>query len=142
MDEGMKRCTGCGRNLAVSCFGWKERSAGTRKSRCQDCQREYQRRWYIRDPAAHRQRNSQARRERHDRNRALVNAAKAVPCADCGVRYDVEQMDFDHVRGQKVGNLASMAWQMSTERIIDEIAKCEVVCAVCHRIRTQMRPRR
>lgn len=46
-------------------------------------------------------------------------------------------MQFDHVRGQKKTNVAMM---VKTGRPIStiaaEIAKCEVVCANCHAIRT------
>jgi hypothetical protein len=43
-------------------------------------------------------------------------------------------MDFDHVRGEKLGCVPQMS---SVERILAEAAKCDVVCANCHRIRTQ-----
>lgn len=46
-------------------------------------------------------------------------------------------MDFDHVRGEKKFNLAVAANKnISIARIQDEIAKCDVVCANCHRERT------
>lgn len=49
-------------------------------------------------------------------------------------------LDFDHVRGTKVEAVTAMAWNNATaERIEAEIAKCEVVCANCHRRRTHRR---
>jgi hypothetical protein len=81
----------------------------------------------------------QAKRLRHQRNGAIIRAAKAVPCADCGQRYDCEQMDFDHVRGSKSFNIGNAWWDTSVERLLAEIAKCDVVCAVCHRLRTVAR---
>lgn len=74
---------------------------------------------------------------RHASNRVLIEEAKAVPCVDCGRSLPTEQMDFDHVRGEKRSNIASMAWHVSTSVLIAEIAKCEIVCAVCHRVRTR-----
>lgn len=66
-----------------------------------------------------------------------VNAAKDVPCADCGNRFPSVAMDFDHVRGSKVKSIASfVAGAYKLDLIKEEIAKCEVVCACCHRIRT------
>jgi hypothetical protein len=44
-------------------------------------------------------------------------------------------MDFDHVRGTKQFNLALPAGWTYGE-ILEEIAKCDVVCSNCHRVRT------
>jgi hypothetical protein len=50
-------------------------------------------------------------------------------------------MDFDHREGEvKVGNVAhAVARGWSLERTKAEIAKCDLVCAVCHRLRTHAR---
>lgn len=77
--------------------------------------------------------NAQAKRRR-ERGTALINEAKDVPCADCGNRYPPYVMDFDH-KGNKDYNVGNMKG-MSPETILLEIAKCDVVCANCHRIRT------
>ena len=61
------------------------------------------------------------------------------PCMDCKVAYPYYMMDFDHVRGRKQANVAELIGTLSKKRIDEEIAKCEVVCSNCHRIRTHMR---
>jgi hypothetical protein len=51
-------------------------------------------------------------------------------------------MDLDHVRGTKefkVSEAVQAAYAYPIKRVFDEIAKCEVVCANCHRVRTQDR---
>ena len=49
-------------------------------------------------------------------------------------------MDFDHVRGNKCGIISRMtSAPMSAAKLLAEIAKCEVVCANCHRRRTLLR---
>jgi hypothetical protein len=70
---------------------------------------------------------------------ALVNAAKDVPCTDCGIKYPPYVMQFDHVRGDKKFNLAEAKAIGSKRRVLAEIAKCEVVCANCHTERTHSR---
>lgn len=71
------------------------------------------------------------------KKKLLVLAAKNVPCTDCGNRFRPECMDFDHVRGTKSWNVSAMVERsFSVETILKEIAKCEVVCANCHRTRT------
>jgi hypothetical protein len=47
-------------------------------------------------------------------------------------------LDFDHVRGEKLYNVAKMAAGYSWAKILVEIEKCDVVCANCHRIRTHV----
>jgi len=67
----------------------------------------------------------------------FINELKNVPCADCGHSYPPYVMDFDHVRGEKKYNVTSMKGRSASKRaILEEVAKCEVVCANCHRIRT------
>jgi hypothetical protein len=70
-----------------------------------------------------------------DSRRELILQLKDKPCADCGRSFHYCQMDFDHVRGVKVGSVSQMK---SCKAILAEVAKCEVVCANCHRERTQV----
>ena len=72
------------------------------------------------------------------RNAPVRDAAKARPCADCGVQYPSVCMDFDHVRGEKRYSVSRMN-SMSVENLQAEIAKCDVVCSNCHRLRTEAR---
>ncbi len=46
-------------------------------------------------------------------------------------------MDFDHVRGKKLFNIANGRYR-TWKSVIIEIAKCDLVCANCHRIRTHI----
>jgi len=49
-------------------------------------------------------------------------------------------MDLDHVRGTKefkVSEAVQRAYGLTLKRVQAEIAKCDVVCANCHRIRTE-----
>jgi hypothetical protein len=74
--------------------------------------------------------------------RAIIAAAKDKPCTDCGHRFPTCVMDLDHVRGSKrfkVSEAVQLAYSASIDALQDEIAKCEVVCANCHRIRTEAR---
>lgn len=64
--------------------------------------------------------------------REFLNAKKAVPCAECGKKFPPVAMDFDHVRGTKKFNLSESAPMAG---LLDELAKCEVVCSNCHRVR-------
>ena len=58
-------------------------------------------------------------------------------CADCGYKENAHALEFDHVPGTKKRfNLGEKIGSYSRKVLWDEIAKCEVVCANCHAIRT------
>jgi len=59
------------------------------------------------------------------------------PCVDCG-ETDPIVLEFDHLRDKKFGIAAGIR-SRNWNDVLDEIAKCEVVCANCHRRRTAKR---
>lgn len=72
--------------------------------------------------------------------RLYVNQLKDNPCMDCGLKFPPVCMDFDHVRGEKLFNISKLAKRFyKMETLKEEIAKCDLVCACCHRIRTANR---
>lgn len=70
---------------------------------------------------------------------AIVNKAKDKPCSDCKVKYAPHIMQFDHVRGEKKFTIGEMVHKRSIAMLVEEISKCEVVCANCHADRTYQR---
>jgi len=65
------------------------------------------------------------------------------PCADCGETFPPYVMHWDHLPGHtKVGAIGSMVGSWAREAILDELKKCELVCANCHVMRTVARARR
>lgn len=64
---------------------------------------------------------------------------KSLPCMDCGGTFPPECMDFDHVRGDKSFDFGAGVYSFSLRRVLEEIEKCDLVCANCHRIRTRKR---
>ena len=72
-----------------------------------------------------------------DRNRDLAYEYLSThPCVDCG-EADPVVLDFDHVDpAKKLWAVGKMLSRQASPAIEREIAKCEVRCANCHRIRT------
>ncbi len=63
----------------------------------------------------------------------------AKGCVDCGCR-DIRVLDFDHVEGQKIKGVGRVAYSASSDQaLIEEMSKCQVRCANCHRIATAIR---
>ena len=71
----------------------------------------------------------------------LLRDLRRVPCMDCAGRFEPHQMDFDHREpdSKSFHLLTGRAMLMSTKRLMAEVEKCDVVCANCHRLRTQAR---
>jgi hypothetical protein len=60
-------------------------------------------------------------------------------CVDCGYKKHAVALDFDHLPGFEKTAAVSNLLSCTRARILAEIAKCEVVCANCHRVRTANR---
>lgn len=74
-------------------------------------------------------------RRRAKERKALIRSYKNRPCVDCYIQFAPCAMDFHHVRGVKKFSVG-YALRYSLKATLAEIAKCDVVCANCHRIRT------
>lgn len=74
----------------------------------------------------------------------LLRDVRRVPCADCGGQFKPYQMDFDHrdPSTKSFNVMAGRAMLMSTTRVLAEVAKCDIVCVNCHRLRTREAERR
>lgn len=82
----------------------------------------------------------QRQRDRRGEVKKYIQSIKQESvCTDCKENYPFWIMEFDHL-GDKEFNIC--AWYNSTgslEKVRQEIEKCEVVCANCHRNRTHSR---
>lgn len=94
--------------------------------------RRLNREWYARNKERQRTRT---RTNLAESRRFLASLKANKPCMDCGTQYPPYVMDWDHVRGKKRNVISKMAGS-SKEDLFAEIAKCDLVCSNCHRIRT------
>jgi hypothetical protein len=133
-----RRCGRCGRRKPASEFAWRRKARGQRDSYCRPCRAAYKREHY----AAHRERyitNALRRKQALAAERAayLVSFFSERPCVECG-ETDPLVLEFDH-RGEKSFGIAKGLRDHNWRVVLDEIAKCDVVCANCHRRRTALR---
>lgn len=86
---------------------------------------------------ANRQQVKDAARLSYERKKAWVAALKeASPCVDCGVSYPARVMHYHHVDpSTKAHGISHLARNAGRRRILDEIAKCVLLCANCHALR-------
>ena len=130
--EGAHRCAACKEWKPITEYNLKNKTTGELQRLCKTCMLPYRRKWYRKHHEEQVARTLQNRLNR----RELFRAFKSQPCMDCGQSYHWFVMDFDH-RGDKTMNLSKMVQSgASWARILEEIAKCDLVCANCHRMRT------
>ena len=69
----------------------------------------------------------------------LLRDLRRVPCGECGGNFKPHQMDFDHrdPASKSFRVTAGGAMLMATRKVLDEVAKCDILCANCHRIRSR-----
>jgi hypothetical protein len=134
----LRRCGSCEEFKPVAEFAWRRKARGQRDNLCRVCRSAYHREHYQ----ANRQRYidqaaAQKRKLRYERTVYLLEFFKSHPCVDCGEK-DPVVLEFDHLR-EKLFDVAQALPYRSWDSILLEIAKCEVVCANCHRRRTTQR---
>jgi Fe-S-cluster-containing hydrogenase component 2 len=127
----------CKQELPYSAFRFKNKSRGVYQSLCIQCNKIYQKEHYQKNKKQYMLLLSERKIKI---KRKLSTLKESLPCTDCGGFFMACQMDFDHISGDKTDNISQMAHRTySWQSIKDEIEKCELVCANCHRKRTYLR---
>lgn len=134
----MRRCGRCEWEKPVDDFAWRRKALGQRDNYCRPCRAAYKQEHYLANRSRYIE-QAQARKRVlvAERIEFLVAFLREHPCVDCG-ETDPVVLEFDHLRDKKFGVAAGLRdreWQS----VLNEMAKCEVVCANCHRRRTARR---
>jgi 5-methylcytosine-specific restriction endonuclease McrA len=124
----VKRCRACGNDLPDEAFA-------PRRAKCRECKRVEGRAYSKTGPARENRRANQSLQ--YAKARELLIQTKQRPCMDCGGTFPPYVMHFDHrVPSQKVLTVSALAGAGSIKNMLNEITKCDLVCANCHAIRT------
>jgi hypothetical protein len=75
----------------------------------------------------------------YDAKRDILDRLKNKPCADCYGWFEPCQMDFDHRNPKEKRNNVGELRNHRRKLLLEEIAKCDLVCSNCHRLRTYNR---
>lgn len=101
----------------------KVRRGKSTKLPCRGCQQRYQ-------------------AERRAPRQAIVDKIKTESgCVDCGLHPEYSQvLEFDHRPDEvKLFHISDKMTTGTIEDLLAEIAKCDIVCANCHRVRTVLK---
>lgn len=132
--NSVKFCSSCEEYKPLDQFNTHRGMPDKLSSWCKECQAKYAAR-EARSPSG------KARLAKQKRSiRQFINSLKDIPCMDCNQKYPPYAMDFDHRPGtRKQFNISTGGPGVSRTILLAEIAKCDIVCSNCHRIRTHNR---
>lgn len=138
----MKTCTVCGETKLREEYYLKDKKLGKFHSQCKSCyaakRRLFMEEHYLKYGDAYRER---ARKRKASlkklRQEQLYEYMKDKKCENCEVD-DMRVLDFDHKdpNNKKFGIARAVNEGYAWELILEEIKKCRILCANCHRIRT------
>ena len=130
-----RECSKCQVSKLITEYNFRHRAAGIRHSYCKECGKNLTHGHYERNKRQYLDRNLRS----YAKRRAFVRPMKSRPCADCGIQYPYYVMDFDHRDGALKSFALNRVERATMRAIMWETEKCDVVCANCHRERTQQR---
>jgi len=133
----MKICSGCFEDKSLALFVVNKRSKDGRAKRCKDCHNKYNKSYWKSSPAR-RLAVKKTTRELQLRNKTFVHEyLTRHSCISCGESNPVV-LEFDHRDPkEKKFNISDGVRRCSTtDMIMDEIDKCDILCCNCHRVRT------
>lgn len=132
----MKICTRCKIKKSLDQFNFRIKRIGLRQYQCIECTRAFVKSHYQRNREYY---LAKARKRNLDKRTELKAYIESYllkhPCVDCG-ESDAVVLEFDHRRDKykEIGSLVRDRCQLS--KIKEEVKKCDVRCANCHRRKT------
>jgi hypothetical protein len=121
MGEAVKVCRKCKVEQSIDNF-LIPKSTNKPTARCNTCRKESQREQY--------------KRSRPHIKTWIYDYLSSNPCVDCG-ESDPMRLEFDH-RGEKHFDIGKsfIGKAKNLDIVQSEIAKCDVRCANCHKVKT------
>lgn len=132
-----KKCSICKRDKDIEEFNKNSSRSDGLASNCKLCANKLAKKHYKKNSAQMKKQIQNSKKNRIEEHRLkLFNYYNDHPCIDC-TENDPMVLEMDHVRGKKIKEVSSMISEgYSWKKIQEEISKCEVRCANCHRRKT------
>lgn len=123
-----KICSFCKQEKNIEEFNWRI-SGIKRQCHCKICQSAQTKQHYKNNPTPYKNRSKS---KKLSYQKLIYSYLLEHPCVDCG-ESDPIVLEFDH-RNNKEHHVSRMQY-FSEENIMEEINKCDVRCANCHKRR-------
>lgn len=125
-----KLCPKCNLELDVVNFCKNKTKRDGLSSCCKKCQNEYSKEHYNKNKKYYLDRNNKRKFELLD----FIKAIKLdLKCSKCGYSKCIQALHFHHIDPNSKKFTISHSWKTGSEkRILEEISKCDILCANCH----------
>jgi len=131
-----KTCCQCKVEKPLTDFAFRNKETGKLQNHCKECQKKYSSKSYYLNRESNIKRSAINKAIALEKMRSFIlEYLLGHPCVDCG-NEDPIVLEFDHVRGTKhlaVSEMVRMGY--GENAITEEILKCEIRCANCHKKR-------
>lgn len=135
----LKQCVACSELKSLEEFNKNKYRSDGLQDRCRPCDNDRARSYYQSNKARLIKQINDAQKVRSKGIKDwLCQYLIDHPCVDCGER-DIIVLEFDHLSDKSMNISRMLYGDFSIKAIEKEIAKCEVVCANCHKRRTDKR---
>jgi len=138
----MRTCTKCLKIKASEYFFVKDKKSGRLHSVCKDCSKVQRARTYknhyVRYKDSYRLRALKRRTQKRSEYRInILDLLSNSACVIC-TESDPRVLEFDHInpKEKRFSISQSVRLGFSWEETLVEIAKCQILCANCHKKRT------
>lgn len=132
----MKKCSKCKLEKAENQFNFKNKKLMILQRSCQTCTRQQVKNHYLKNRDYY---LSKAKirniKLRLSNQKFIYDYLLKNPCIDCGEK-DPIVLDFDHQKDKQFEISSLIKWNHSLSKLKEEISKCQVRCANCHRRKT------
>lgn len=125
----MVKCTKCNENKDDSCYSFRNKKTGKLNSVCKECQKSYKIKYYNHNRQSHYDRNNKTK----EMLKLFITEIKQSGCTICKETC-IPCLEFHHLDPkEKDKDVSSLYLFGSKKRLKEEIDKCVLLCACCHR---------
>lgn len=135
MENSFKVCSICRDNKSTTEFNKKSSSKDGLQNVCRLCNSEQNKKHYQNNLDKIKNRSKKRNEKLRLELRKILLSFLKKGCVICGEK-DLAVLDFDHLYDKKysVAKIASNCF--SIKKVLNEIEKCQILCANCHRRKT------
>ena len=140
-----KTCPKCCQTKPLTAFTPNKSKKDGHGAHCRDCYSTYHREYYRHRTANDPEYKDRTKKWRKQYQTDRIESFRKVirehlsthPCVTCG-ETDIVVLDFDHIdpKTKKFAICETSTCWLPIDDILAEIAKCQVLCANCHRRKT------
>lgn len=138
----MRTCTKCHIEKEEKDFFVRNKHSGRLHAQCKLCYKDNRQTYYAYHYAKYKDAYLVRAKIRRDRIRAefhsnMLNYMYDKACEDCG-EADIRVLELDHINPKLKSFMISQSVKLgfSWDNVLEEIKKCRVLCANCHKKRT------